>query len=132
MSGGAQAVTNGAQLVVEVVRIAHALGLETREQFRMGARLWGATRFVDILVTDPATHRRIGIECKFQGVGGSAEEKLPATIQDIALWPIPGIIVIAGDGFSASMSHWILGAGRGVSVVDLDVWLRLFFCLELP
>jgi hypothetical protein len=53
-----------------------------------------------------------------QGGGGSAEDKVPATIQDISAWPIPGVVVFGGDGFSAKML-----------LDDLEAWLRLFFGL---
>jgi hypothetical protein len=43
------------------------------------------------------------VECKFQATSGTAEEKIPATIQDMEHWPIPGIEVIDGEGFSKNM-----------------------------
>ena len=42
---------------------------------------------------------------------GTAEEKVPATIQDIAHWPIPGIVVIDGKGFSANMPY-LMSTGK--------------------
>ena len=63
--------------------------------------------------------RAWGIECKWQGVGGSAEEKIPATIQDIAAWPIPGLVVFAGQGFSSNMTSYLHSTGKAVVVRGL-------------
>jgi hypothetical protein len=65
-------------------------------------------------------------------VPGSAEEKIPAVIQDIAAWPIPGIVVFGGDGFSTNIRSFLIASGRAVDIVDLESWLRLFFGLDLP
>ncbi|MCY4027141.1 MAG: hypothetical protein OXH75_12630 [Acidobacteria bacterium] len=69
------------------------------------------------------------LECKFQGTGGSAEEKIPATIQDIAAWPIPGLVVFEGSGFSANMRAYLHSTGKAVAYEDLRGWLTLFFGL---
>ena len=74
--------------------------------------------------------RSLGLECKYQGVGGSAEEKIPATIQDIAAWPIPGLVVFAGGGFSDNMRSYLHSTGKAVALEDLESWLRLF--LDCP
>ena len=115
----------------EVSVLVRELGLDCREQFRMGRRKWGAERRVDLLVTETATRRRIGIECKFQNGSGSADEKIFATIEDIKAWPIPGIVVLGGAGFSESMERYLVGSGAAVLFEDLDQWLRLFFRLDL-
>lgn len=73
--------------------------------------------------------RRLGIECKFQATPGTAEEKIPATIQDIAYWPIPGIVVIDGEGFSENMVGYLMASGKVVWFEELEDWLRLFFGL---
>lgn len=63
------------------------------------------------------------------GVGGSAEEKIPATIQDISAWPIPGLVVFAGNGFSTNMTSYLHSTGKAVAFDDLEGWLALFFGL---
>ncbi len=132
MAGKAAAVTSGDGLVKEVVALGVGLGLTAREQFKCGRRIWGAERFIDVVLTEPTSRRRLGVECKFQRVPGSAEEKIPAVIQDIAAWPIPGIVVFGGEGFSANIRSFLIASGRAVDVVDLEAWLRLFFGLDLP
>jgi PD-(D/E)XK nuclease superfamily protein len=132
MSGRAAAVANGDALCKAVVEVAASLGLSAREQFKCGRRIWGAERFIDVVLTHAETRRRIGLECKFQGSTGSAEEKIPAVIQDIAAWPIPGLVVFSGPGFSTNIRSFLIASGRAVDLEDLESWLRLFFALDLP
>ncbi|MFA6035295.1 MAG: PD-(D/E)XK nuclease superfamily protein, partial [Myxococcota bacterium] len=127
----ATAVINGDQLVKAVTALADNLGLLTKEQFRAGRRIWGAERRIDVILTHPHTKLRLGIECKYQGVAGSTEEKIPTTLQDIAAWPIKGIVVFSGDGFSPNMRSFLISSGNAVDFSDLESWLRLFFGLEL-
>jgi hypothetical protein len=56
-----------------------------------------------VVISDEKSDKRLGVECKFQATSGTAEEKIPATIQDMEHWPIPGIEVIDGEGFSKNM-----------------------------
>ena len=131
MSGGSEAVSSGDSLVKAVAALARGLGLEPREQVRVGRRIWGAERRIDVVLTHPVQRRRLGVECKFQSKIGTAEEKIPTTIQDIAAWPIAGIVVFAGEGFSAHMRSFLLASGKAVEFEDLEPWLRLYFGLEL-
>lgn len=127
----AAAVVSGDELELRVGRLAASLGLDARRQVRVGRRLWGAERKIDVVLTNPLDRKRLGIECKFQATPGSAEEKIPTTIQDIAAWPIPGIVVFDGQGFSPHMRAFLVSSGRAVEFVDLEAWLRLFFGLDL-
>jgi len=131
MSGGSVAVASGDGLVKAVAALAIGLGLEPREQVRVGRRIWGAERRIDVVLTHPTERRRLGIECKFQSKIGTAEEKIPTTIQDIAAWPIAGIVVFHGEGFSTAMRSFLLASGRAVEFEDLEGWLRLYFGLDL-
>ena len=124
-----QRVTSGADLERAVAAVAADLGLQVRTQVRVARRLWGAERRIDLVLRHPDTERSLGIECKFQGTGGSAEEKIPATIQDIAAWPIPGLVVFDGGGFSTNMRAYLHSTGKAVAYEDLRGWLTLFFGL---
>lgn len=130
MPGRATAVRSGRELESAVADIATSLGLEVARQVKVGRRIWGAVRQIDVILRHPATRLTIGIECKFQGGGGSAEEKIPATVQDIEAWPIPGIIVFAGKGFSSNMRSFLYSTGKAVDLTDVEEWLRLFFGLD--
>jgi hypothetical protein len=131
MAGGATAVTSGTTLRTAVMAIGQTLGLEASKEVYVGRRLWGAKRMIDVVLTHPTTRQRLGVECKYQGGGGSAEEKIPATIEDIRSWPIQGIVVFSGLGFSPNMKAFLLSTGKAVELPDLDVWLRFYFGLEL-
>ena len=129
MPGRAAAVSSGADLRDKVADLGRALGLDVRTEVRVGRRLWGAVRCIDVVLTRTDTGKTLGIECKYQGVGGSAEEKVPATIQDIEAWPIAGLVVFAGGGFSPNMIAFFHATGKAVALDELEAWLRLFFGL---
>lgn len=131
MSGGETAVSTGSELKNKVIEIGKHLGLEVRSEVRVGKRLWGATRLIDVVIIERVSRKSIGIECKFQGGSGSAEEKVPTTIKDIDAWPIPGIVVLGGDGFSTNMKSFLYSTGKAVDVEDLEDWLKLYFGLPL-
>lgn len=129
MAGTATAVSSGQELVRQVGVLATGLGLEVRLEYQVGRRIWGAVRRIDVVITHPSTRKTLGVECKYQGVPGSAEEKIPSTIQDISAWPIPGIVVFAGDGFSSNMRSFLLASGKAVELDDVRPWFSLFFGL---
>ena len=131
MAGKGLAVANGEELVRAVVLMATELGLEGHEQVRVGRRIWGAVRHIDVVVTHAQTRKTLGIECKYQAVPGTAEEKIPSVISDIAAWPIPGLVVFAGEGFTENMKLFLISTGKAVEFLDLKPWLCLFFGLPL-
>lgn len=132
MPGKATAPTSGRELEDTVARLAaDQLSLEVLRSVKVGRRLWGAERRIDLVLTEPHQRKRLGIECKFQAVRGTAEEKIPATISDIAAWPIPGLLVFDGKGFTPNMKSYLVSTGKAVELADLEAWLRLFFGLGL-
>ena len=131
MPGKGLAVSNGEELVRSVIALAAGLGLETKQQVRVARRIWGAVRHIDVVLIHPQTRKTLGVECKFQGVPGTAEEKIPSVINDIAAWPIPGLVVFAGKGFSENMKLFLVSTGKAVEFSELRPWLCLFFGLSL-
>jgi hypothetical protein len=131
MPGRARAVANGDQLARAVADLGRELGLEVRLQFQVARRIWGAVRRIDVVLIDPQTRKTLGIECKYQAVAGTAEEKIPGTIQDIKAWPIPGIVVFSGDGFTQNMKSFLISTGNAIDLAELRPWLCLFFGLPL-
>ncbi|MBI4762178.1 MAG: PD-(D/E)XK nuclease superfamily protein [Chloroflexota bacterium] len=129
MPGKGTAPKSGDLLKRRVVALAESLGLRADTEVKAARRLWGQKRFIDVIVTDDKSGKRLGIECKYQSSGGTAEEKIPATIQDIAYWPIPGIVVIDGEGFSSNMQGYLMSTGKVVWFDELEDWLRLYFGL---
>ena len=65
MPGGATAVASGADLEREVAALASRVGLDVQRQVKVGRRLWGAERAIDIVVSRPASNKSLGIECKW-------------------------------------------------------------------
>jgi hypothetical protein len=100
MAGKGTAPRKGEELKQRVVDLADKLGLKSETEVRAARRLWGAKRRIDVVLIHEKSNKTLGVECKYQGTAGSAEEKIPATIKDIEYWPIPGIVVIDGEGFS--------------------------------
>lgn len=127
MPGKGTAPRSGDELKYRVVSLAENLGLKADTEVKAARRLWGQRRFIDVVMTDEKSGKRLGIECKYQSTGGTAEEKIPATIQDIAHWPIPGIVVIDGEGFSTNMQGYLMSTGKVVWFDELEDWLRLYF-----
>ena len=127
--GKSKAVASGKELRDEVADIGRALGLLAETEVSVGRRLWGAKRRIDVVLKHPETHVSLGVECKFQDVRGTAEEKIPATLKDIQAWPIRGIVVYAGKGFTANMESYLLSTGYAVELADLKTWLKLYFGL---
>ncbi len=132
MPGRGAAPTSGQHLEDKVADLARRLGLEARSQVRVGKRLWGADRVIDLILTEPNQRKSLGIECKFQGSRGTVEEKIPSTIADIAAWPIPGLVIFDGDGFTPNMRSYLISTGKAVELDDLETWLCLFFGLAIP
>lgn len=131
MAGKALAVSNGDELVKAVLVLAARLGLEAHEQVRVARRIWGAIRHIDVVLTHPQTRKTLGLECKYQSVPGTAEEKIPSVINDIAAWPIPGLVVFEGAGFTDNMRLFLISTGKAVEFSELRPWLCLFFGLPL-
>ena len=129
MPGKAQAVASGRDLQQRVVELGRQLGLAVTTEVLVGRRVWGAKRRIDVVLKHPETRVSLGVECKFQSVSGTAEEKIPATVEDIRAWPIRGIVVYAGKGFSTNMESYLLSTGLAVELGDLRPWLELYFGL---
>lgn len=125
MAGKAKAVHSGNELRDQVARIGQGLGLDAETEVSVGRRIWGARRKIDVVLKHPETRISLGVECKFQDSRGSAEEKIPATLEDIKAWPIRGIVVYSGEGFSKNMLAYLMSTGMAVSLSDLDKWLEL-------
>lgn len=129
MPGKGTAPKSGDELERNVVALAQRMGLKAETEVKAAKRLWGQRRYIDVVITDEKTGKRLGVECKYQATSGTAEEKIPATIQDIAHWPIPGIVVIDGEGFSSNMQGYLMSTGKVVWYGELEEWLRLYFGL---
>ncbi len=124
-------IGNLKDLIRKIVELGTSLELESAEQYLVGKRIWGTSRKIDVVLVDPKTRKSLGIECKFQKTPGTIEEKMPATIEDIKAWPMPGIVVYAGEGLTENMKSFLVSTGKALEFEELEAWLRLYFGLSL-
>lgn len=129
MAGKARAVESGADLRNQVAALGVDLGLEASIEVEVGRRIWGAKRRIDVVLRHPGTRVSLGIECEYQRTQGSAEDKIAGTIQDIRVWPIRGIVVFSGAGFSPNIRAYLLSTGCAVDFKDSRKWIELYFGL---
>ena len=73
----------------------------------MGKSIIGKNRRVDILVLDAASNKAVSFECKYQNVSGTADEKVPYTLQDAAAMQMDSYVVYGGGGFSQGITHML-------------------------
>lgn len=85
-------------------------GLSVYTEVALGKTIIGKNRLIDVFVLRQHDQRALAIECKYQQVSGTTDEKIPYALQDLeALW-IPGILVYAGDGWSKGVLHTLEGS----------------------
>ena len=115
----------------EVVAVGLELGLVAREQYRCGRRIWGAVRTIDVVLTDPKSRRRLGIECKFRA-SRAAPKRNPSHYSGHRGVADFRTRRVQRAGFSANIKIVLYRVGACGGFDDLDPWLRLFFSLDLP
>lgn len=60
------------------------------------------------------------IECKWQEVGGSADEKLPYLVENIRhCYPYPTILVLGGKGWKPGAIEWVKQQVDNTSLVNV-------------
>src|SRR5262245_18765362 len=92
-------------------------GLTVYTEVSLGKTIIGKHRKVDIRVLRPSDQRALALECKYQQVAGTTDEKIPYALQDLeALW-IPGCLVYGGEGWSKGVLHTLEGSKLAVSCV---------------
>ncbi len=82
-------------------------GLQVFREVSLGKTIIGKNRRVDIFALHEPTQKALSIECKFQGGNGTADEKVPYTLDDLEAMRIPACVVYAGDGFSEGIKHML-------------------------
>lgn len=88
-----------------LVRTYSNRGIEVFEEVSVGTSILGKQRRVDLLLLSRAQGKAVALECKYQDSSGTADEKIPYALQDLASMPMPGVIVYAGTGFSEGVLH---------------------------
>lgn len=82
-----------------------ARGLHIYEEVNVGTSVIGKQRRADLFLHVPATGDAMVLECKYQDSSGTADEKIPYALQDLAALRMPGAVAYAGRGFSDGVLH---------------------------
>jgi hypothetical protein len=85
-------------------------GLVIYREVSLGKSIIGKNRRVDILAVHESTDRALAVECKYQNVAGTADEKIPYAISDLESLQIPACVAYAGEGFSQGVLHMLQGS----------------------
>ena len=81
------------------------LGLVVYREVNLGKTIIGKDRQIDVFVRAPRDQKAIAIECKYQDAQGTADEKIPYALEDLAALWMPGCLVYAGRGWSRGVLH---------------------------
>lgn len=77
-------------------------------QFCIGKGIYGTDIKVDFVVYHHDKHPEpFIIECKWQQVAGSVDEKFPYLVENIKLHPIDTILLLDGGGYKAGAESWV-------------------------
>jgi hypothetical protein len=106
VTGGAYADLVGAYLSRRFTR----RGLKVYREVRVGKSIIGKNRTIDVFCVCEEAHLAFAIECKFQDVPGTVDEKIPYAIDDLKALPMAGCIAYAGRGFSQGVLHMLEGS----------------------
>ncbi|MEO8707288.1 MAG: PD-(D/E)XK nuclease superfamily protein [Kofleriaceae bacterium] len=106
-------------------------GLVVYREVNLGKTIIGKDRQIDVFVVRPADQRAIAIECKYQDVQGTADEKIPYALDDLeALW-VPGILVYSGRGWSRGVLHQLEASRLAAYCLPERSWQRTKATREL-
>ena len=62
MPGRTLAVANGQELSRAVARLGEQIGLEAMQEVRVARRIWGAERYIDVILIHPHTRKTLGLK----------------------------------------------------------------------
>jgi len=82
-------------------------GLKVYREIHVGKSIIGKNRRIDVFCVCERTNQAFAIECKFQDVEGTVDEKIPYALDDLQSLPMVGCIAYAGRGFSAGVQHML-------------------------
>jgi hypothetical protein len=107
-------------------------GVVVYTEVPLGKTIIGKNRKLDIFALRKSDQRSLALECKYQRVSGTADEKIPYALQDLdAMW-VPGCLVYAGEGWSAGVLHTLEGSRLAVHCLpELPDLARTSATLEL-
>lgn len=116
VQGGATANLNGDILERQIETLLYSKGYQLyaqpgkrwmARQYRKFENLYGVPWRLDFFVVHPERYPDgLAIETKWQSVGGSADEKLHFAVRSLEALPIPGVLLIGGNGARACAIRW--------------------------
>jgi hypothetical protein len=75
----------------------------------VGRTIYGTTLKCDFLVFGVRKFpNKLIIECKWQQVGGTADEKYPYLLENIKKTGIPTIVLLDGNGYRKASKEWLI------------------------
>jgi hypothetical protein len=86
-------------------------------------------RKVDVALLDRKGRPYLFLECKWQSVSGSAQDKLFRAVEEARrdrLFGVHSVVVVGGEGFASAIKRWALTEGL-IHESFLKDWLREFF-----
>ncbi len=84
-------------------------GLKVYDEVSLGTSIIGKQRRIDLFVIGP-DDVGLAVECKYQDSSGTADEKIPYALNDMAAQRVAGVLVYAGNGFSEGVRHLLQGS----------------------
>jgi hypothetical protein len=111
-------------------------GFEVAKQVVVGCSIYETPVRVDMFVSGvPDFNRGLVIECKWQSVGGSVDEKYPYLVQNIrsGCYGCPVLIVLDGNGARPGAEAWLRRQVDGkdlVQVFSLAEFLKWVMTLD--
>jgi hypothetical protein len=80
-------------------------GIDVYTEVALGKTIIGKDRKVDVFAVERGGARAIAVECKYQDVQGTTDEKIPYALGDLEAMRVPGCLVYAGEGWSRGILH---------------------------
>ena len=87
-------------------------GITVYREVYLGKTIIGKNRRLDILLIEEQTRTAMGLECKYQDVVGTADEKIPYALADMDHMEMPVCLVYAGKGWSGGILHMLRASPR--------------------
>ncbi len=87
--------------------------IEILEEKPLGWRFVGIPRKIDLILKHG--DRYLGIEAKYQGGGGTVDQKLIYTLEDARSSPVPTLVVFAGE-VTRDIKAKLITSGIGMEV----------------
>ncbi len=97
-----------ANFIAEYIILNYAKrGIKIYREVSIGKSIIGKNRRVDVFAVCDSDTNALAIECKYQEVQGTADEKIPYTLQDMSALRMPACVAYAGSGFSLGVIHML-------------------------